>query len=204
MQVTGRGCSYRLSSAKAREEAKEKAVRVDDHELPKASFYVATSIPALLKRDIDGGACPQRTRMEMVDVRNLNLEVHPSPERVFQGSRAKPASMAVRLFEHQVDRSARQISEQLLGTFNTDTEAKNVYIEADRSGEIGDVKFGNDGRRSGHAAAYQESETPGRLEARVRGGETRQRGPVRIAPTLSHSGQKVIVNEARDRHGRRK
>ena len=93
--------------------------------------------------------------MKMVDVGNLDLKVHPSPERVFQGSRAKPASGAIRLFEHQVDRSARQISEPLLGTFNADTEPKNVYVEAQGPGEIGNVKFGNDGRRSGHAAVYQ-------------------------------------------------
>jgi hypothetical protein len=93
--------------------------------------------------------------MKMVDVGNLNLKVHPSPERVFQGSRAKPASGAIRLFEHQVDRSAGQISEQLLGTFNADPEPKNVYVEADGSREIGNVKFGDDGRHSGHAAMYQ-------------------------------------------------
>jgi hypothetical protein len=144
-----------LSSAKAREETKEIAVRVDDDELPMARFFVAPSIPALLKRDIDGGARPQRLRMKMVDVGNLNLKVHPSPERVFQGSRAKPASRATRLFEHQVDRSAGQISEQLLGTFDTDPEPKNVYVEADGSREIGNVKFGDDGRHSGHAAMYQ-------------------------------------------------
>jgi hypothetical protein len=142
-------------SAKAREETKEIAIRVDDDELPMARFFVAPSIPALLKRDIDGGARPQRLRMKMVDVGNLNLKVHPSPERVFQGSRAKPASRAVRLFEHQVDRSARQISELLLGTFNADTEPKNVHVEAQGPGEISNVKFGNDGRRSGHAAVYQ-------------------------------------------------
>jgi hypothetical protein len=142
-------------SAKAREETKEIAIRVDDDELPMARFFVAPSIPALLKRDIDGGARPQRLRMKMVDVGNLNLKVHPSPERVFQGSRAKPASGAIRLFEHQVDRSARQISEPLLGTFNADTEPKNVHVEAQGPGEISNVKFGNDGRPSGHAAVYQ-------------------------------------------------
>jgi hypothetical protein len=92
--------------------------------------------------------------MKMVDVGSRNLKVHPSPERVFQGSRAKAASGALRLFEHQVDRSARQISEQLLGTFNADTEPENVCVEAQGPREIGDVKFGNDGR-DGHAAMYQ-------------------------------------------------
>jgi hypothetical protein len=145
----------RLPSAKAREEAKEIAVWVDDDKLSIARFFVAPSIPALLKRDIDGGARPQPLRMKMVDVWNLNLKVHPSPERVFQGSRAKPASGAIRLFEHQVHWSARQINELLLGTFNADAELKNVYVEACGSGEIGDVKFGNDRRRSGHAAVYQ-------------------------------------------------
>jgi hypothetical protein len=92
--------------------------------------------------------------MKMVDVGNLDLKVYPSPERVFQRSGAKPASGAIRLFEHQVDRSARQISEELLGTFNADTEPKNVHVEADGSGEIGDVKFGNDRRRR-HVSVYQ-------------------------------------------------
>jgi hypothetical protein len=92
--------------------------------------------------------------MKMIDVRNLDLKVHPSPERVFQGAGAKPAPGAIRLFEHQVHRSACQISELLLGTFNADTEPKNVHVEAQRPGEIGDVKFGNDRRRR-HAAVYQ-------------------------------------------------
>jgi hypothetical protein len=91
----------------------------------------------------------------MVDVRNLDLKVHPSSERVFQGRRAKPASGAVRLFEHHVNGSARQISEPLLRTFKVDAEPENVHVEAYGSGEIGDVKFGNDGRRSEHAAMYQ-------------------------------------------------
>ena len=91
----------------------------------------------------------------MVDVGNLDLKVDPSPERVFQGSRAKPASWAIRLFEHQVDSPARQISEPLLGTFNADTEPKNVYVEAYGSREIGNIKFGNDWRRSRHAIVYQ-------------------------------------------------
>ena len=86
-------------------------------------------------------------RMKMVDVGNLDLKIDPSPERIFQGSRAKPASGAIRLFEHQVDRSARQISEPLLGTFNADTEPKNVHVEAQGRREIGNVKFGNDWRR---------------------------------------------------------
>src|ERR1700722_13480815 len=94
--------------------------------------------------------------MKMIDVRNLDLKVHSSPERVFQGSRAKPASGAIRLFEHQVDRSARQISELLLGTFNADTEPKNVHVEAYGPREIGNIKFGNDGRRR-HATVYQIS-----------------------------------------------
>ncbi len=93
--------------------------------------------------------------MKMVDVGNLDLKIDPSPERIFQGSRAKPTSRAIRLFEHQVDRSARQISKPLLGTFNADTEPKNVHIEAYRSAEIGNVKFGNDRRRGRHAAIYQ-------------------------------------------------
>jgi hypothetical protein len=155
LQVTGRDRLSSLPFAKAREEAKEIAIRVDDDELPIARFFVALSIPALLKRDIDGGARPQRLCMKLVDVGNLNLKVHPSPERVFQGSGAKPASGAVRLFEHQVDRSARQINEQLLGTFNADTESESVYVEAQGAREIGNVKFGNDRRRSGHAAVYQ-------------------------------------------------
>jgi hypothetical protein len=146
-----------LPSAKAREEAKEIAIWVDDDELPIARFFVAPSIPALLKRDIDGSAGPQRLRMKMVDVGNLDLKVHPSPEWVFQGSRAKPASGAIRLFEHQVYRSARQINELLLGTFNADTEPKSVHVEPQGPREIGNVEFGNDWRRSGHAAVYQLS-----------------------------------------------
>jgi hypothetical protein len=145
----------RWPSAKAGEEAKEIAIRVDDDELSIARFLVALSVPALLKRDIDGRARSQRLRMKMVDVGHLDLKVHPSPERVFQGSRAKPASGAIRLFEHQVDKSARQINELLFGTFNADTEPKNVHIEAQGPGEIGNVKFGNDWRGSGHAAVYQ-------------------------------------------------
>src|ERR1700722_5920940 len=108
----------------------------------------------LLKRDIDGGARPQRLRMKMVDVWNLDLKVHPSPQRGFQGSRAKPASGAIRLFEHQVHWSACQINELLLGTFNADAKPKNVHVEAHGPREIGNVKFGNDGRRR-HAAVYQ-------------------------------------------------
>jgi hypothetical protein len=155
VQVTGPRLTVLIPSAKAREEAKEIAIQVDDDELPIARFFVALSVPALLKRDIDGGACSQRLRVKMVDVGNLDLKVHPSPKRVFQGSGAKPASGAVRLFEHQVDRSARQISEPLLGTFNADTEPESVYVEVHGSGETGNVKFGNDGRRSGHGPAYQ-------------------------------------------------
>jgi hypothetical protein len=178
-----------LPSAKAAEEAKEIAIWVDDDELPISRFFVALSVPALLKRNIDGSARLQCLRVKTVDVRNLDLKVHPSPERVFQGSRAEPASGAIRLFEHQVNRSARQINEPLFGTFNAETEPKNVYVEADGSGEIGNVKFGNDGRRSGHTTNVSD------LKARrcgsetcVRGGKTRQRGPVGIALPLSHSG----------------
>ena len=151
----GRTRLCRLPSAKAREEAKEIAIWVDDDELPIARFFVPLSVPPLLERNIDGCPRPQHLRMKVVDVRNLNLKVHPSAERIFQGSRAKSASGAIRLFEHQVDRSARQISEPLLGTFNADTEPKNVYVEAQGPREIGNVKFGNDGRRSGHATVYQ-------------------------------------------------
>ena len=93
--------------------------------------------------------------MKMVDVGNLDLKIDPSPEWVLEGSGAKPAPRAIRLFEHQVDRSARQINKLLLGTFNTDTEPKNVHVEAYRSGEIGNVKFGNDRRRGRHASIYQ-------------------------------------------------
>ena len=144
-----------MPSAEAREEAKEIAIWVDDDELPIAGFFVALSIPALLKRNMDARARPRRERMKMVDVGNLDLKIHPPAERVFQGSRAKPASGTIRLFEHQVDGSAGQISKPLLGTFNPDTESKNVHVEAYGSGEIGNVKFGNDGRRGRHAAVYQ-------------------------------------------------
>jgi hypothetical protein len=92
----------------------------------------------------------------MVDVGNLDLKVHPSPERVFQGGYAKPASGAVCLFEHQVDGSAGKISEALLGTFKADAEPKSVYVEAQGPSEIGDVKFGNDGWcAERHAGVYQ-------------------------------------------------
>ena len=94
-------------SAKVAEETKEIAIWVDDDELPIARLFVALSVPALLERNIDGCPRPQRLCVKMVHVRNLNLKVHPSPERVFQGSRAKAASGAVCLFEHQVDGSAR-------------------------------------------------------------------------------------------------
>src|SRR6202030_3871705 len=113
--------------AGAGEEAKEIAIWVDDDELPIALFFVTLSVPTLLKRDIDGGACPRRLRVKLVDVGNLDLKVHPSPERVFQGSRAKAASGAVCLFEHQVDGSAGKIGETLLGTFKADAEPKNVH-----------------------------------------------------------------------------
>jgi hypothetical protein len=56
MQVTGPRLTVLIPSAKASEEAKEIAIQVDDDELPMARFFVAPSIPALLKRDIDGGA----------------------------------------------------------------------------------------------------------------------------------------------------
>jgi hypothetical protein len=142
-------------SAKVAEETKEIAIWVDDDELPIARLFVTLSVPALLERNIDGCPRPQRLRVKTVDIENLDLKVHPSPERVFQGGYAKPASGAVCLFEHQVDGSARQISEPLLRTFKADTEPKNVYVEAHGPGEIGNVKFGNDRRRNEHAAAYQ-------------------------------------------------
>ncbi len=126
--------------------------------------------------------------MKMIDVRNLDLKVHPSSERVFQESRAKPASGAVRLFEHQVDRSARQVSEPLLGTFNADIEPKNVGVEAQGPGEIGNVKFGDDGAGWTLAAYQIGKRAPGGSEPRVRRGKTRQSGPVGIARALSHSG----------------
>src|ERR1700683_1961511 len=92
----------------------------------------------------------------MVDVGNLDLKVHPSPDRVFQGGYAKPASGAVCLLEHQVEGSAGKISEALLGTFKADTEPKSVYVEAQGPSEIGDVKFGNDGwGAERHAGVYQ-------------------------------------------------
>jgi hypothetical protein len=154
VQVTGPRLTVLIPSAKASEEAKEIAIQVDDDELPIARFFIALSVPALLKRDIDGGARAQRLRVKTVDVGNLDLKVHPSAERVFQGRYAKPASGAIRLFEHQVDRSAREISEPLLGTFKADTEPESVYVEVHGPGQIGNVEFGNDGRRSGHGPAY--------------------------------------------------
>lgn len=135
-----------MPPAEVAEEAKEIAIRVDDDELPIARFFVTLSIPTLFKRDMDGCTCPRRLRVKMVDVGNFDLKVHASPERVFQGSRAEAASGAVSLFEHQVDGSSGKISEALLRTFKADTEPKNIYIEAQRSGEIGNVKFGDDGR----------------------------------------------------------
>ena len=66
----------------------------------------------------------------MVDVGNLDLKVHPSPERIFQGRRTKAAPRAICLFEHQVDGSAGQISEALPETLEADTESKSVDVEA--------------------------------------------------------------------------
>jgi hypothetical protein len=94
-------------SAKIAEEAKEIAIWVEDDELAIARFFVIVSVPTLLKRDINSGACSQRLRVKVVDIGNLNLKVHPSPERVFQGGYAKPASGAICLFEHQMDGSSR-------------------------------------------------------------------------------------------------
>jgi hypothetical protein len=131
------------------------AIGVDDDELPISRFFVALPVPALLKWNIDGCARLQRLRVKTVDVGNLDLKVHPSPERVLQGSRAKPAPWAIRLFEHQVNGSARQVSEPLLRTFKVDAEPENVHVEAYGSGEIGDVKFGNDRRRVEHASMHQ-------------------------------------------------
>jgi hypothetical protein len=54
-----------------------------------------------------------------------------------------------------MDGSAREISEPLLGTFEADIEPKSVYVEVHGPGQIGNVKFRNDGRRSEHAAVYQ-------------------------------------------------
>jgi hypothetical protein len=68
--------------AEAAEEAKEIAIWIDDDELPITCFFVSLSIPTLLKRDIDGCTRPQRLRVNMVDVGNLDLKVYPSPERV--------------------------------------------------------------------------------------------------------------------------
>jgi hypothetical protein len=45
-------------SAKVAEEAKEVAVWVEDDKLAIAGFLVALSIPALLKRDVDGLRLP--------------------------------------------------------------------------------------------------------------------------------------------------
>ena len=144
-----------IPSAKVAEEAKEIAIWVEDDELAIARFFVTLSVPTLLKRDIDGGACSQRLDVKVVDIGNLDLKVHPSPERVFKRGYAKPASGAIRLFEHQMDRPAREISEPLLGTFKANTEPESVYVEVHGSGQISNVKFGNDGRRSEHAAAFQ-------------------------------------------------
>jgi hypothetical protein len=93
--------------AEAAEEPKEIAIWVDDDELPIARFFVTLSVPTLLKRDIDGCTCPRRLPVKMVDVGNLDLKVHPSPERVFQGSHAIAASRAVCLFEHRTDPRVR-------------------------------------------------------------------------------------------------
>src|ERR1700722_11666124 len=92
----------------------------------------------------------------MVNVGNLDLKVHPSPERVFQGIHAIAAARAVCLFEHQVDGSAGKMSETLLGTFKADTEPESVHVEAQGPSEIGDVQFGNHGRcAERHAGVYQ-------------------------------------------------
>jgi len=109
------------------------AIWVDDDELPIARFFVTLSVPVLLKRDIDGRTSPQRLRVKKVDVGDLDLKVHPSPERVFQGSHTEPAPRPICLFEHQMDGSARKISKPLLGAFKADTESKSVYVEAQGS-----------------------------------------------------------------------
>ena len=103
---------------------------------------------------------PQRLRVKMVDVGNLDLKVHSSPERVFQGSHTKPASGSICLFEHQMDGSARKISEPLLGPFKADAKSKSVNVEAQGSAQIGNVEFGNDWRCSEHAAMYQIRSEP--------------------------------------------
>ena len=145
-----------MPPAEAAEEAKEIAIWVDDDELPIARFFVTLSVPTLLKGHVDGRTRPRHLRVKMVDVGNLDLKVHPSPERIFQGSRTKAASRAVCLFQHQVRGSAAKISEALLGTFKADTEPKSVYVEAQGPSEICDVKFGNNKRcAERHAGVYQ-------------------------------------------------
>jgi hypothetical protein len=142
--------------AEAAEKAKEIAIWVDDDQLPMAHFFVTLSVPTLLKRHVDGRTRPRHLRVKMVDVANFDLKVHPSPERIFQGRRTKAASRAICLFEHQMDGSAGQISEALLGTLEADTESKSIYVEAQGLSEIGDVKFRNDGRcAERHAGVYQ-------------------------------------------------
>jgi hypothetical protein len=143
----GRVGGFRRASAKTAKKAQKIAVRVDNDELPDADFLTALSIPTLLKRYIDDRTCRSCLRIKVIDVRNLDLKVQPSPERVFQWRCSKATPWAISLLEHQVNGSAHEISELFLGTFKSTAKPKHFNVEGQGSLEIGDIKLGNDGRR---------------------------------------------------------
>lgn len=136
-------------SAEAAEEAEQIAVRIDDNELPIAGFFVALTIPAVFKRHMNGCTVLHRLRVKGIHVGDLDLEVHSSPKRIFQGSGPKAAPRSVRLFQHQMNWSTGQIGESFLGAFNTATEPKDSDVERQGAFEIGHIESGNDRRCAG-------------------------------------------------------
>jgi len=67
--------SSRRPAAKTAEEAQQVAVGIGNDELPVAGLDVALPIPALLERYMERQAGPLHSRMEVLDVGNLDLEI---------------------------------------------------------------------------------------------------------------------------------
>ncbi len=86
--------------------------------------------------------------VKSIHIWNLDLEIYPSSERVFQRGGPEAASRTVGFFEHEMDGAACEVSEAFLRAVNQTGEPKPIHVKSKGHVEVGDVEFGYDERIS--------------------------------------------------------
>ena len=110
--------------------AKEIAIRIGDNELAIAALYSTLPIPAFLYIQNNIQLVIAHARMKFVKVRDEDLQVQPSAERDLQRGGPESPTWAVRLLEHQMRASQRDISKRFLWPLKKQFEAEYAPVKA--------------------------------------------------------------------------